>query len=68
MSTITQPTAVIFLREQGERYESCKQAAETLGAQIIRKYGPSIASSRRYWSNKENRHLVINGGLLCRVA
>jgi DNA invertase Pin-like site-specific DNA recombinase len=37
-NTITQPTAVIFLREQGEQHEACKQAAETLGAQIIRKY------------------------------
>jgi DNA invertase Pin-like site-specific DNA recombinase len=37
-TTLPQPTAVIFLREQGEQYESCEHAAKALGAQVIRKY------------------------------
>lgn len=44
-STVTQPKAVIFLREQGQEDESCKQTAEALGAQVIREYVDNSYSS-----------------------
>lgn len=37
-NTVIQPKAVTFLRGQGQEDEFCKEAAEALGAQVIREY------------------------------